>query len=100
MGERTINRDDQAAEADVEILNTLGLHARPAMQFVDTASRFASEVTIHKDDMSVNGKNLMDVMMLAATQGTRLRLRAAGSDASAAIESLTELVLRKFDEEE
>ena len=100
MGERTINRDDQAVEGDVEILNTLGLHARPAMQFVDVASGFASEITIHKDDMSVNGKNLMDVMMLAATQGTRLRVRAAGPDAPEAIEALTQLVLRKFDEEE
>ena len=58
------------------------------MQFVDVASGFASEITIHKDDMSVNGKNLMDVMMLAATQGTRLRVRAAGPDAPEAIEAL------------
>ena len=87
------------AEAEVAIQNRLGLHARPAMMFVEAASNYSSQITVHKGSQSVDGKSIMQMMMLAATQGTRLRITAQGSDAEEAIAALTQLVDSKFDEE-
>jgi phosphocarrier protein len=86
-------------EAAVRIRNRLGLHARPAAEFVKLASRFRAEVWVEKDEMEVNGKSIMGVMMLAAEAGASIRIRAAGSDAENAVDSLTELVLSGFSEE-
>ncbi len=86
-------------EAAVRIRNRLGLHARPAAEFVKLASRFRAEVWVEKDEMEVNGKSIMGVMMLAAGAGASIRIRAAGSDAENAVDSLTELVLSGFSEE-
>ena len=86
-------------EAAVRIQNRLGLHARPAAEFVKLASRFRSEVWVEKDELEVNGKSIMGVMMLAAEAGASIRIRAAGSDAENAVDSLTELVLSGFSEE-
>ncbi|MBL8760208.1 MAG: HPr family phosphocarrier protein [Phycisphaerae bacterium] len=83
----------------VKIVNRLGLHARPAMSFVDVASTFASEVTVSKGDTSVDGKSIMQMMMLAASQGTELRVAAAGADAPACCAALRKLVESGFDEE-
>jgi len=88
-----------SARTEVTILNTLGMHARPAMSFVDTANGFKCNVTIRKGAQAVDGKSIMQVMMLAATQGTKLVVEADGPDADAAIEALKALVARKFDEE-
>ena len=84
---------------EVEIINTLGLHARPAMQMVDLASRFACDMEIAKGEQKVDAKSIMQVMTLAATQGTKLKFSATGADAAKAVEALAELIARKFDEE-
>lgn len=85
----------------VTISNRLGLHARPAMEFVDTASRFSCAVTVRRADQpeTVDGKSIMDIMMLAATRGTQLEVVCDGGDAEAASQALKALVDRGFDEE-
>ena len=84
---------------EIEIINTLGLHARPAMQMVDLASRFACDMEIAKGEQKVDAKSIMQVMTLAATQGTRLTFTADGADAEKAVRALADLIARKFDEE-
>lgn len=88
-----------SASNQVTISNKLGLHARPAMSFVDTANSFTSDIKVIKDSQAVDGKSIMQLMMLAATQGTRLQIDAQGPDAQQAVDALTELVASKFDEE-
>ena len=83
----------------VKIKNKLGLHARPAMSFVDEANRFKSEIKVSKGTTVVDGKSIMQMMMLAATQGTELTVHATGPDASSALAALEALVERRFDEE-
>ncbi len=89
----------QSSRATVRIQNRLGLHARPAMSFVDTANGFDCEIRVRKGGQVVDGKSIMQMMMLAATQGTELHLQADGPDAGTAVAALTELVDRKFDED-
>ena len=88
---------------DVIVQNAEGLHARPAMQFVDVANRFASNVVVHKETdgqvEAVDGKSVMQMITLGATQGTRLKIEADGDDAPAAVESLKQLFDEKFGEE-
>jgi phosphocarrier protein len=83
----------------VTIVNRLGLHARPAMTFVDLASSFTSDVTVTRGDQDVDGKSIMHMMMLAATKGTVLEVTAVGPDAAAACAALKKLVDGGFDEE-
>ena len=86
-------------EAQVEVKNPDGLHMRPAMQFVDIASQFVSDITVSSNDNAVDGKSIMQMTMLAATHGTALKIKAQGSDAEQAIKALRELVEEKmFDE--
>ncbi len=87
------------ASSQVTIINKLGLHARPAMSFVDAASGFKSDIKITKDGQVVDGKSIMQLMMLAATAGSELHIEAEGPDAEAAVAALTKLVNSKFDEE-
>lgn len=87
------------ASTHVTIINKLGLHARPAMSFVDTASGFKSEIQVTKDGQVVDGKSIMQLMMLAATEGTELHIEAEGPDAEQAVAALVKLVDSKFDEE-
>ena len=84
---------------DMVILNKLGLHARPAAMFVKTANRFVSNILVERDHETVSGKSIMGLMMLAAGQGSILRVQAEGTDAAQALRELEELVKRKFDEE-
>ncbi|HYQ71765.1 MAG TPA: HPr family phosphocarrier protein [Gammaproteobacteria bacterium] len=84
----------------VTIVNKLGLHARAAAKFVTTASGFASNIDIEKDGQKVNGKSIMGVMMLAASRGTRLTIRADGTDEREAVDSLERLIEEKFGEHE
>jgi phosphocarrier protein HPr len=84
---------------EVVIVNRQGLHARPVMQFVDTASRFAAEVKVQRDDTVVDGKSPMEMMLLEATKGTRLKLAARGQDAAQALDALAALIERGFGEE-
>jgi phosphocarrier protein HPr len=86
------------AERLVEIVNSLGLHARPSAEFVKLASQFRSEVLLTKDEMQVNGKSIMGVMTLAAECGSHLTIRTEGEDAHAALEALAGLVARGFSE--
>ncbi len=93
-----------SAQATVKIKNRLGLHARPAMVFVDAANHFTSSIKVKRADSgeggeSVDGKSIMDIMMLAATQGTELEVTAEGEDAQAAVERLKTLVESGFDED-
>ena len=77
---------------EIKIKNADGLHMRPAMQFVDVASRFKSRITVRKGDLEVDGKSIMQVSMLAATYGTTLFVKADGPDAKKALDALKELV--------
>ena len=86
-------------EGRVRIRNRLGLHARPAAEFVKVASRFDAEVWVEKEALEVNGKSIMGVMMLAAEAGSSIRIRAVGSDAPSAVDALVALVTSGFSEE-
>ncbi|WP_419161916.1 HPr family phosphocarrier protein [Candidatus Palauibacter sp.] len=86
-------------EGAVRIQNRLGLHARPAAEFVKLATRFDAEVWVEKAEVEVNGKSIMGVMMLAAEAGSSIRIRAAGADAESAVDALVTLVLSGFSEE-
>ena len=86
------------AQADFTIVNALGLHARAAAQLVKLANRFQCEVFIVKDEQEVNGKSIMGVLMLAATQGSVITVRADGADAEAALKAVGELIQAGFGE--
>ena len=85
-------------ERTVRIVNKNGLHARPAAEIVKLASKYQSDITLVRDDLEVNGKSIMGVMMLAAEFGSSLVLRAAGPDAEQAVSALSDLIARKFGE--
>ena len=87
------------AESTLEILNNLGMHARAATKFVQTANRFKSDVTVEKDGQSVNGKSIMGVLLLVASKGSKIHVRTTGEDAAAALASLATLVADKFGED-
>jgi len=89
---------DGTIRAQVEIVNRLGLHAREAARFVETANRFAAEVTVANGEESVSGKSILGLMMLAAAEGTPLTLTASGPDAEQALDAIAELVAQKFHE--
>lgn len=84
----------------ITIINKLGLHARAAAKLVKTASSYAAQVTLDKDGQQVNGKSIMGVMMLAASQGTELTLQVAGEDEQAAMAALVALIQDRFGEGE
>ncbi|MBI4538470.1 MAG: HPr family phosphocarrier protein [Gemmatimonadetes bacterium] len=92
--------DPVTIERVARIMNPAGLHARPAAEFVKLANRFQANITVAKNEMSVNGKSIMGVMMLAAECGSEITIRAAGSDAPEAVRALAALVARGFDEPE
>ena len=83
----------------VTIVNKLGLHARPAMCFVDVARQFGSNITVKRGEQAVDGKSIMQMMLLAATKGTKLEMCCDGQDAEKAAGALAELVARGFEEE-
>jgi phosphocarrier protein len=86
------------AERSVQIVNKHGLHARPAAEMVKAASKFKCDITISRDDLEVNGKSIMGVMMLAAEYGATITLKANGADADEARDALTALVASRFGE--
>ena len=91
--------EDLACEIELEIRNAEGLHMRPAMQIVDVAGRFRCDITVSNSETSVDGKSVMQMSMLAATCGTKLKVKAEGPDAQEAIKALQQLVEeKKFDE--
>src|SRR3981189_979046 len=86
-------------DKEISIVNRLGLHARPAAMFVRIASRHRAEIWVSKEGEEVNGKSIMGLMMLAAGQGAKLRIRCDGPDADKAMEELEELVKAGFNED-
>jgi phosphocarrier protein len=89
------------ATATVTISNRLGLHARPAMMFAECANQFGASITVRRADQqeTLDGKSLMKLMMLAATQGTKIELCADGEDAEKALAELRKLIESKFGED-
>ena len=87
-------------EKQLVIKNKLGLHARAAVKFVNLANRFNSSVKIIKDDCEIDGKSILGILTLAATQGTHIILRVSGKDEETAMKALVALVENKFQEEE
>ena len=87
------------ASKEITIINKLGLHARPSALLVKTASRFKSEIFLRKDDLEVNGKSIMGVMMLAAEMGSKLTIIVQGSDEKEALEAMVKVFESKFGEE-
>jgi phosphocarrier protein HPr len=86
-------------ERSLVIQNKYGLHARPAAEFVKAAHTFECDVWVRKDDLEVNGKSIMGMMMLAAERGAEIVIRTAGSDAEEALDTLSGLVDSRFGEE-
>jgi phosphocarrier protein len=86
------------AERTVQIVNKNGLHARPAAEIVKLAAKYQSEIVVARDDLEVNGKSIMGVMMLAAECGSTLKLRADGPDADQALDAIANLIGNKFGE--
>ncbi|MHB8766663.1 MAG: HPr family phosphocarrier protein [Deferrisomatales bacterium] len=87
-------------ERTFEIVNALGLHARAAATLVQLAQKYGCHIELLKDDLVVNGKSIMGILMLAAAKGTRLTVRAAGDDAAQAVEGIGELIRNGFWEKE
>ncbi len=84
---------------EVTIRNRLGLHARAAARFVHVAGRFRSRVTVTRDGRTMDGKSILGILLLAASQGARLELAADGEDEASALEALARLVETGFGEE-
>jgi phosphocarrier protein len=87
------------AEEKLQIVNELGMHARAATKFVQTANKFQSSVMVEKDGQVVNGKSIMGVLMLVAAKGTFITVKCDGPDAPAALQAIATLVRDKFGED-
>jgi phosphocarrier protein len=90
---------NDSAERVLTIRNELGMHARAATKFVQLAGKFPCEITVSKDGHDVNGKSIMGVLMLVASKGSVITIRATGGNAEAAVEALAKLVEDKFGED-
>jgi phosphocarrier protein len=87
-------------QREIAIRNRLGLHARAAAKFVQTASRFKSAVKVRKNGEEVDGKSILGILLLAASQGTRILVSVSGEDEADALAAVEDLVSRSFDEGE
>jgi phosphocarrier protein len=87
-------------ETAIVINNKLGLHARAAVKFVNMANRFSADVKIEKDGSEIDGKSILGILTLAATQGAEIALKVDGADEEAALKALVALINHKFDEKE
>ena len=85
---------------ELTIINKLGIHARPAAQFVKAASKFVSDIIVEKDGEEVDGKSIMGLMMLAVGHGSKITVSATGADEEEALNALESLIERKFEEDE
>lgn len=88
-----------AVTKELTVKNKLGIHARPAAMFVKTANKYHADVTVEKDGQEINGKSIMGLMMLAAGQGSKLKVTVNGDDAAKALREIEVLIDRKFDED-
>ena len=84
----------------IEIKNKLGLHARAAALLVQTVNRFSAQVTIANDGQVADGRSIMGVLTLAATQGSKIQVEATGDDAEQAVKAIEKLIDRRFNEHE
>jgi phosphocarrier protein HPr len=84
----------------IEIKNKLGLHARAAALLVQTANRFSAQITLSKDGQIADGRSIMGVLTLAATQGSKIQVEAVGDDAEQAVKAIERLVDKRFNENE
>ena len=87
-------------EKKVIVNHKVGLHARPASVFVQTAAKFASEITVTCDDRKANAKSILTVLTLGAHKGAEITIAAEGDDAEAAVDALVEVVEKNFGEDE
>jgi phosphocarrier protein len=95
---KRLQKPQQAAQ-NVTIQNKLGLHARAAASFIKLAFQFQSDIELIKGDQRVNGKSIMGLLTLAASQGVEVTIEAEGSDSEEAVEALAELISNKFGED-
>ncbi|HEX9145020.1 MAG TPA: HPr family phosphocarrier protein [Candidatus Binatia bacterium] len=84
----------------IEIKNKLGVHARAAALLVQTVNKFSAQVTFSKDGQIADGRSIMGVLTLAATQGSKVQVEASGEDAEQAVRAIERLVDRRFNESE
>ncbi len=84
---------------ELTIINKLGIHARPAAQFVKLTSKFESDVVVEHDGEEVDGKSILGLMMLAVGHGSKIVVTATGPDAEDAVKAIEDLIARKFEEE-
>jgi len=99
MSIQTKYRGTALAEQEVIVVNELGLHARPAVLLVKTASQFLSDVKLCKDDMKVNAKSIMGVLVLAAEKGSKVKVVAIGDDEEEAVKAVVKLFEEGFGED-
>lgn len=86
-------------EREIKVVNSLGIHARPAAMIVQIAGEYESAILLKKDGNEADAKSIMSVMMLAASQSTKITVRAEGPDEKAAVDALVEIFANGFDEE-
>src|SRR4051812_30746049 len=98
LSRKNAGEREHKIEKEISIVNRLGLHARPAAMFVRIASRYRAEIWVAKGTEEVNGKSIMGLMMLAAGQGSKLKIRCEGPDADKAMEEIEELIKARFNE--
>jgi len=98
MNTRRKKEGQETVERTFVIGNKLGLHARPAAIFVQTANRFESSVEVQKEDLKIDGKSIMGIMTLAAEMGASIIVRTTGKDALAALDALAKLIESNFGE--
>jgi phosphocarrier protein len=86
-------------EQEIIISNRAGIHARPAALLVQTASKFKSDITLEKENNSINAKSIMGIITLGAAYNTKLKVTASGEDEAEAVAAIVQLFERKFEEE-
>ena len=96
----TKDNDGMKLERQTEVINRLGLHARASAKLVKSAGRYTSSIQIGTDSKTVDGKSIMGLMMLAATQGTTMTITVEGEDAESAMHDIVSLFENRFDEHE
>ncbi len=87
-------------EQDTEIINKLGLHARAATKFANTAKHYSCKINLCLGEKIIDGKSIMSLMLLAAGKGTKLTLRTEGDDEQEALSALISLIENRFEEDE
>ena len=92
-------KDNCTVSEQFEIVNKLGLHARAAVLFIKVAQEYKSSIRVVKDELEVNGKSIMGILLLAATKGSVITIHAQGTDAEDAVRELGKLIENKFGEE-